>query len=90
MALAKKQSNTSRLLAWLIVAVALGGIIYLIIQKVYVNPSSNGGQIVNHATPPLTNFGESIFTDPRYTTLREFSTPLNVNLDQAGQPQPFN
>jgi hypothetical protein len=38
----------------------------------------------------ITDFGEKILNDSRYTSLRPFGTTLSVNADDLpGQPNPF-
>ena len=92
MALVKKRSNSTRLLIVGAVIVAVAGVGYFLFQQFFVN---GGGSETNTSVLPgqhgvITNFGEEILNDSRYTQLTPFGTNLNVNAnDNPGQPNPF-
>lgn len=91
MALVKRQSNSQRMLIIFLVVVVVGGVAYFLITQ-YFN-SSNGGTTttnVSSGRPVITNFGEGILNDSRYTGLQTYGTNISVNANQdAGQSQPF-
>lgn len=92
MALVKKQSNTTRLFVIAAVIIAVGGIGYFLFQQFFLKvPETNTSTgVVPGQRGVITNFGESILNDSRYTQLQPFGTTINVNAaDNPGQPNPF-
>jgi len=90
MALVKKQSNSTRLVVIGVVIIAVAGIGYLLFQQ-FTSTSSTANSAVGAGHPKIiTNFGESILQDSRFTNLKHFGTNISVNVNtDSGQPQPF-
>lgn len=90
MALVKRQTNSTRLLIIGAVIVVVGVIGYFLSQQFFSSMGSNltnqtiGGRTV------ITNFGEAILNDSRYTDLQTYGSNINVDVNtESGQPQPF-
>ncbi len=90
MALVKRQSNSTRLFIVSGVILAIGVVGYFLSRSYF---SSSGA--TNTTTGPagrqvITNYGEAILNDSRYTDLQTYGTNLNVDVNtESGQPQPF-
>lgn len=92
MALAKKNSNSTRTIIIAAVIIAVAGIGYVLYQQFFLNPgSSTATDLTTSRTKSvITNFGESILTDPRYTTLKSFDQSVNADANRdGGQINPF-
>lgn len=92
MALVKKQTNSARLLIIGAAVIAVAGVGLFLFQKFFLagkTPITNSGQVPGQQGV-MTNFGEDILNDSRYTKLQPYGTNLNVNAnDNPGQPNPF-
>jgi len=92
MALAKKKSNSTRLVIIGVVVVVVAGIGYLLFQQFFINSgdATNDALGVNRNKAVVTNFGESILLDPRFTTLKTYDVSINANAEtDGGQTNPF-
>lgn len=92
MALAKKKSNSSRLVIIGIVVVVVVGIGYVLFRQFFLNDGvgTNGAANTNHGKSVITNFGETILNDPRFTTLKSYDVSINTNAEtDGGQANPF-
>lgn len=90
MALVKRQNNSTRLLMIMAVVVVVGAVGFFLARQFF---SSSGGPVLTNSTTGrtvITNFGETILNDSRYTDLQPYGSTINVNANtDAGQPQPF-
>lgn len=92
MALVKKRSNSTRLFVVGAVIVAVSGIGYFLFQQFFIGTSDEN---INISIIPgqrgvITNFGEDILNDSRYTELQPYGSTVNVNANEnPGQPNPF-
>lgn len=90
MALAKRQSNSTRLMVIGVVIVAVAGIGYLVYREFFTKPVDVTANTVNATKRVITNFNESVLSDPRYTTLKSYDATVNADANtDGGQSQPF-
>lgn len=89
MALVKKQNKNSRITAVSIATVLVVVIGFFLWQQLKVPGTPTLPVVPHDGQPVVTNFSQSIFQDPRYLRLQDFSSPVTVNVNQAGQPNPF-
>lgn len=90
MALVKKSSNSNRTLIIFAVFILVAGLGYVLVQQVFLGSADVTNQgLVNRTRPVITNYGESILNDSRYSTLRSFGQPININSIPSGQTNPF-
>lgn len=91
MALVKRQSNSTRLIIIMSVVVVVAGIGFFLARQYLSGPAGNQSNGSGPASKRvITNFGESILNDSRYTDLKTYGLNLNVDANtQAGQPEPF-
>lgn len=92
MALAKKKSNSTRMVIIGLVVVVVAGIGYVLFQQLFINSgdATNDALGVNRNKAVVTNFGESILQDPRFTTLKTYDVSINANAEtDGGQANPF-
>lgn len=92
MALAKKKSNSTRLVVIAVIIIAAGGIGYLLFNQLVLQKDATNGNALNINKPKavITNFGESILNDSRFSQLKAYDVSVNVNADtDGGQPNPF-
>lgn len=90
MALAKRQSNSTRFAVIGVVVAVVAGIGYLVYKEFFLTPPAAVSNTVNATKQVITNFGESILNDPRYTSLRSYEVTVNADANtDGGQPQPF-
>lgn len=75
------------------VILAVAGIGYFLFQQFFIAAPETGGpgEVFPGQRGIITNFGENILNDSRYTELVPYGgEPLNVNADDnPGQPNPF-
>lgn len=91
MALVKRQTNNTRVVIIAFVILLVAGVGYILFQRFYLND----GEVVNNSSTGsgsqvITNFGESLLNDGRFTDLSP--TTINISVDvnrDAGQPKPF-
>lgn len=89
MALVKRQNKNSRSTA-ISIAIALVLIVGFFLWQQLKVPGTPSRQIVPHSGQPVvTSFNESVFLDPRYLQLKDFSSPVSATVGEAGQPNPF-
>lgn len=92
MALVKKTSSSTRLVIVGLIVVVVAGVGWLLFRQFFLNPGT-GGSTVNGADRSraiITNFGESILNDSRYTELRSFGETVSADANvDGGQAQPF-
>ncbi len=92
MALAKKKSNSSRLVVIAVVIAIVAGLGYVLFKQFFLKNGSNGnnGALTNHSKPVITDFGEAILNDARFTTLKTYDVTVNANANtDGGQANPF-
>ena len=91
MALAKKQNNSTRIVIIGAVVLIVAGIGYFLFQELFVKTNNtNQGSAASQQKGVITNYGESILTDPRYAGLRSYGAMVNADANQdGGQPNPF-
>lgn len=92
MALAKKKSNSTRLVIIGLVVIVVAGIGYVLFRQFFINSgdATNDALGVNRNKAVVTNFGESILQDPRFTTLKTYDVSINANAEtDGGQANPF-
>ena len=90
MALAKRQSNSTRFAIIGIVVIAVIGIGYLVYKQFFTTPTDTTSGTVSATKRVITNFGESILNDPRYTSLKSYDVTVNADANaDGGQAQPF-
>lgn len=92
MALVKKQSNSSRLIIMAVAVLVVGVIGFVLYQQVVLKTNTPGKTSSTAPRHPsiITNFGESIVSDPRYLELKPYGQPLSVNAEtDGGQTNPF-
>lgn len=92
MALAKKKSNSTRLVIIGLVIVVVAGIGYVLFQQFFIKSgdATNDTLGVNRNKAVVTNFGESILLDPRFTNLKSYDVTINANAEtDGGQANPF-
>jgi flagellar basal body-associated protein FliL len=90
MALAKKQSRSDRLVIIALVVIVVAGIGYLVYTKWYLNRSTtNNRSAGNSAQTVITNFGTELLNNPQFTNTQDYGVNINADVNQAGQPDPF-
>lgn len=92
MALAKKRSPASRLVIIAAVVIAVAGIGYVLFREFFLTDRGLEGNAnaANRSKSVITNFGESILNDPRYTTLKSYDMSVNADANRdGGQVNPF-
>ncbi len=92
MALVKKRSSNSRLVIVGLVIVIVAGVGWLLFRQFFLNPEAGGPSAGgdNRSRAIITNFGESILNDSRYTDLRSFGGTVSADANaDGGQAQPF-
>ena len=90
MALVKRQSASSKPIIIGIVVILVGGIGYFLFQKFYLNAgTTNTSNTSSSTSKVITNFGESILEEPKFTELESLTVNTSVNINAAGQAQPF-
>lgn len=91
MALVKRQSNNGKVIGIALGVVVLGVTAYFLFNKFYLQPSASNAP-TNGATTgqTITNFGEDLLNDSRFTTLTPHDVNISVNRSiEAGQANPF-
>lgn len=92
MALAKKRSNSSRVMIIGAVVVAVAGVGYFLFREFFLKTDTGSGtnDIQSRRKSVLTNFGSSVLQDPRYQALKTYdiTTQVDANRD-GGQIEPF-
>lgn len=92
MALAKKKSNSTRLVIIGLVVLVVAGIGYVLFRQFFLNPAANTNDALNanRGKTVITNFGEAILNDSRFTTLKTFDVVVNADAaTDGGQANPF-
>ncbi len=92
MALAKKNSNSNRFIIIALVVVVVGGVGYLLFKQFFLDPKEELNQALNanRGKAVITEFGESILNDPRFTSLKSFDVTVNADAEtDGGQVNPF-
>lgn len=92
MALAKKKSNSTRLVIIGLVVLIVAGIGYVLFRQFFLNDGLNTNDALNASggKQVITNFGEEILSDPRFTNLKSYDVTINTNAEtDGGQAQPF-
>lgn len=92
MALQKKSSNSTRTIVIGVVIVIVAGVGYLLYQQFFGSAADTStNPAVNSTRPVVTNFGESILNDPRYTSLKSYDVTTNADANtDGGQINPFH
>lgn len=92
MALAKKSSNSTRLVIIGVVIIVVAGIGFLLYREFFLNADGSGGDTsgVTGGKRVITDFHESVLNDPRYTTLKSYDETISANANtDGGQANPF-
>lgn len=92
MALAKKRSNSTRIVVIAAVIIAVAGIGYVLFNQFFLNDdgASNSANSATRGSSVITEFGESILNDSRFTNLKSFDASVNADANRdGGQPNPF-
>lgn len=89
MALVKKRTSSNRVIIIAIVVLALGGIGWYLVQLLLVPGGGAPTGNLNQSQSVITNFGEEILNDVRYRELQPYGQTPNINVNQAGNPNPF-
>lgn len=93
MALAKRSSNSTRLVIILVVVIVVAGVGYLLFREFFLKPGEEADNLNAAARRKsvLTNFGDSILQDPRYQALKSYEVPVQVDVNaEGGQSNPFH
>ena len=91
MALVKKQSNNTKIIGIAAGVLVLGLAGYYLFNRFYLNPAAtNGTTGTNTSGQVITNFGEDLLNDSRFTSLTPYQTNVSLNSElEAGQSNPF-
>ena len=91
MALAKKTSNSSRMVVIGLVVIIVIGLGYFLGKEFFQKSDTiNTGLTTNPDRAVISNFGDAILNDSRFTELHY--TPISINADanlDGGQQNPF-
>ncbi len=92
MALAKKRSNSTRFVVIGVIIVAVVGVGFLLYQQLFSATNTNArGSSTSGTKAVITNFGESILNDSRYTSLKSYTVTTNADANRdGGQTNPFH
>lgn len=92
MALAKRKSNSTRMVIIGLVVLVVAGIGYVLFRQFFLNPGANTNDALNanRGKTVITNFGEAILNDSRFTTLKTYDVVVNADAEtDGGQANPF-
>lgn len=93
MALAKKNSNSSRVIVVSLVIVMVAVVGYVLFREFFLKTggvNDNTGTS-NRDQAVISNFGEAILNDPRFTTLKPTNIDITADANRdGGQPNPFH
>lgn len=92
MALAKKRSNNTRIIVISAVIIAVAGIGYVLFNQFFLkdDAATRSANSAAKNSSVITEFGESILNDSRFTTLKSFDASVNADANRdGGQPNPF-
>lgn len=92
MALAKKTSNSTRIVVIAAVVIAVAGIGFVLFKQFFLQADTtlNLSNSAAQKSTAITEFGESILNDPRFTGLQSFDTTVNADANRdGGQANPF-
>ncbi len=90
MALVKRQTNSTRLLLIFAVVVVVGAVGYFLSRQLFSTSVGVNINVPGSSQTVITNFGEQILNDSRYTQLQTYGGSVQVDLNtDIGQPQPF-
>lgn len=92
MALVKKRSSGNRTIIIGVVIVIVVGVGYLLYQQYFINGGAGGATNASQSARPtvITNYGESILNDSRFTQLRSYGSTIHADANvDGGQTEPF-
>lgn len=91
MALVKKKSNSNRIIVIAIGIILLAGVGYFLFTELYLkSQDTNGATGAAGGRRVITNFGQSILNDGRYSELRSYGVNISADANtNPGQPNPF-
>lgn len=91
MALVKRQNNNTKIIGIAAAILVVGVTGYFLFNKFYLQAgSSSVVKNQKHSGQVISNFGEALLNDHRFTGLTPYQT--NISLDnntEVGQPTPF-
>lgn len=92
MALVKKRSNSSRFTIIGVVVILVAVVGFLLYRQLYLLPGQEGAAANSsgRSRSVITNFGESILNDGRFTELQSYGTSVSADANvDGGQILPF-